>query len=74
MGNNRLISKTWQRFKSQRNNVFTEEINQTALNLNDDKRIQSMDWIETYPYGTSEDFVHEIEDIKYDNIMKIYKK
>ena len=32
-------------------NVFTEEINKIALSSNDDKRMQSIDLIETYTYG-----------------------
>ena len=36
---NRLILKTQQRFKSERHNVFTEEINKIALSSNDDKRM-----------------------------------
>ena len=31
--------KTQQRFKSERHNVFTEEINKIALSSNDDKRM-----------------------------------
>ena len=31
--------KTLQRFKSERHNVFTEEINKTALSSNDDRRM-----------------------------------
>ena len=42
---NRLILKTQQIFKSERDNVFTEEINKIALCLNDDKRMQSIDLI-----------------------------
>ena len=53
--------------------VFTEEINKIALSLNDDKRIQSTDSIETYAYGTSNDLVHEKEVIKCNNIIKQYK-
>ena len=34
--NNKLILKTQQRFKSERHNVFTEEINKVALSSNDD--------------------------------------
>ena len=45
--NNKLILKTQQRFKNERLNVFTEEINKIALSSNDDKRIQSIDLIET---------------------------
>ena len=40
--------KTQQRFKSEKHNVFTEEINKIALNSNDDKRMQSVDSIETH--------------------------
>ena len=47
----KVILKTQQRFKSERHNVFKEEINKIALCSNDDKRIQSIDWIETYAYG-----------------------
>ena len=50
---NRLILKTQQRFKSERHNIFTEEINKIVLNSNDDYIIQSIDSIETYPYGMS---------------------
>ena len=39
--------KTHQRFKSERHNVFTEEINKIALISKDDKRIQSINLIET---------------------------
>ena len=46
--NNRLILKTQQKFKSERHNVFTEEINKIALSSNDDNIIQSNDSIETY--------------------------
>ena len=35
-------------FKSERHNVFTEEIRKTALNSNDDKRIQSIDSVDTH--------------------------
>ena len=45
---NKLILKTKQRFKSQKHNVFTEEINKIALSSNDDKRIQSIDSNEAY--------------------------
>ena len=31
--------KTQQQFKSERHNVFTEEINKTALSSNDNKRM-----------------------------------
>ena len=37
--NNKSILKTQQRYKNERHNVFTEEINKIALNPNDDKRM-----------------------------------
>ena len=49
--NNKLILKTQQRFKSERHNVFTEEVNKIFFSCNDDKRTQSIDSIETYAYG-----------------------
>ena len=45
---NKLKLQTLQRFKSEMHNVFTEEINKIALSSNDDKRMQSIDSIETY--------------------------
>ena len=41
--------KTRQRFKSERHNAFTEEINKITLSSNDDKRIQSIDSAELMP-------------------------
>ena len=51
--NNEIILKSQQRFKSERHNVYTEEINKIALSSNDDKRLQTFDRITSYPYGTS---------------------
>ena len=44
-----------EQFKNGKHNVFTEEINKTALNSIDTKRMHSVDSIETYAYGTSKD-------------------
>ena len=71
--NNKLIFKTHQRFKSDRHNVFTEEIDETALISNDDKRMQSIDLIEKYAYGTIKDLVNEKGVIKCNSIKKQYK-
>ena len=35
-----------------------------ALSSNDDKRIQSIDLIEKYPYGIGKDLISEKEEIK----------
>ena len=55
-------------------NVFTEEINKIALSSNDDKRMQAIDLIGTYAYGSSKDLVSDKEEIKCSNIIKRYKK
>ena len=46
-------------FRSEKHNVFTEEVNETTLNANEDKRIQSIDSIKTYAYETNEEIVHK---------------
>ena len=48
-----IVLKSQQRFKSERHNVYTEEINKIALSSNDDKRLQTFDKITSYPYGAS---------------------
>ena len=70
MKNNKSISKTQQRFKNERHNIFTEEINNIALISNDDSLVQSVDSIETYSYGTSIGLVSEKEVIKCNNKRK----
>ena len=70
---NKLILKTQQRFRSEKENVFTEEIDKIALNSNDDKRIQSIDSIETHAYGMNKNLVCKKEEIKCNNIIKQYK-
>ena len=62
MRNNKSVLKTQQRFKSERQNVFTKEINKIALSSNEDKKMQSIDSIETYTYGTSKDLLSEKEE------------
>ena len=71
--NHKLILNKQQRFKSERHNIFTEEINKIALSSNDDKRMQSVDSIETYAYGMRKDLVIEKEEVKCNNIIKQYK-
>ena len=66
--------KTQRRFKSESHNIFIEEIDKIHLISNEDKRMQSIDWIETYVYGTSKDLVTEKGEVKYNNIIKRYNK
>ena len=50
--NNKTILQSQLRFKSDHHNVYTE-VNKTAQNSNDDKRLQIFDRGTTYPYGTN---------------------
>ena len=67
---NKSILTTQQKFKSERHNIFTEEITKVVLISNDDKIMQSIESIEPYAYGMSKDLVREKEDIKRNNIIK----
>ena len=51
--NDKILLKSQQRFKSDHHKVYTEEVNKIALSSNDDKRLQTFDSIETYPYRTN---------------------
>ena len=51
--NNEIALKLQQRFKSERHDVYNEEINKIALSSNDDKRLQTFDRITSYPYRIS---------------------
>ena len=50
-----------------------QKIKCIALSSNDNKKIQSIDSIETYVYGTSKDLMSEKLVIKCSNIIKRYK-
>ena len=71
--NNKIILITQQRFKSEVHNVFTEVINKIALSSNDDKRIPSIDSIQTYAYGMIKDLICMKEKTKCNNIIKQHK-
>ena len=49
--NNKNVYRSQQRFKSYNHDVYTGEVNKTALSSNDDKRLETYDRIKTYPYG-----------------------
>ena len=54
-----MILKSQQSFKSDYHNVYTEKINKIAISSNDSKRLQPLDKITTYPYGTNAFKVYE---------------
>ena len=47
-----------------------EEINKIDFSSSDDKRMQSIDSIETYAYEMRKDLVYEKEEIKCNNIKR----
>ena len=50
---NKVLYRSQQRFRSDNHKVYTEEVNKIALSSNDDKRIQTLDRVTTYPYSTN---------------------
>ena len=52
--NKKIIMHSQIRLESDHHDMYTEEINKTALNsCNNDKKIQTFDGIATYPCGTN---------------------
>ena len=49
--NDKVISKSQQRFISNKHDVYTENVNKIVLSNDDDKRIISSDKMASYPYG-----------------------
>ena len=49
--NDKVIIKSQHRFISNKHDVYTGDVNKTALSNDDDKRIVSPDKISSYPYG-----------------------
>ena len=66
--NNEITFKSQQKFKSERHNVYTEDVNKIALSSNDDKRLQTYDRITSYPYGASAEKVCKTEILSKVNI------
>ena len=56
--------------KIQKWKIFTEEINKTDLKSNDYKRVQSIDFVETYAYRTRKYPIRKKEEIKCENLVK----
>ena len=51
-------------------NVFTEEVNKIRFSDNCDKRIQSTDFVETYPQVTCNNLTCKKEETKCNSIIK----
>ena len=83
LSKNEVLLRSQHRFRSDHHKVYTEEVNKIALSSNDDKRIQTFDKVNTYPYGTNAFMVcrnemllkknrSEMED--YSSILKNHSK
>ena len=59
-----------QRSESAKQNVFSEQLSKTELSVNDDKKMQPINSIESYPYEKSKDLLCKNENIKCSNITK----
>ena len=68
-----MILKSQERFKNEKNIIFTKQIDKIAFSSNDDKRMQSIDSIETNAYETNKDLVSQKEMIKCNDIIKQYR-
>ena len=68
--NDKTILRSQQRFKSYHHKVYSEEVNKIALSSDDDKRLQTFDGIETYPYGTTNEML-KVFGAKGENVCKI---
>ena len=68
-----MILKSQERFKNEKNIIFTKQIDKIAFSSNDDKRMQSIDSIETNAYETNKDLVSQKEMIKCNDIKKQYR-
>ena len=66
--NREIIIKSQQKFKNEKQDVYTEEINKIAQSSNDDKRLQTFNRITSYPYGASADKVCKTELLSKVNI------
>ena len=51
--NDKIILQPEQRLRSDCHDVYREQINKIALSSNDDKRLQTLDKITTYPHRTN---------------------
>ena len=66
--NNEIILKSQQRFRSERHDVYIEEVSKSALSSNDDKRLQTFDRTTSYPYRTNAGKVRKTELLSKVNI------
>ena len=67
--NNETVYRLQEIFRSYNHDVYAEEVNNIALSINDDKRIQTFDGIEIYPYGINAFKVCECEMLRIKDLF-----
>ena len=68
--NDILKLKSQRRSRIEKHNVFTNEVSQILLTVNDDKRTQLFDSIKPYAFGTRKDLVCKKEETVCNNTVK----
>ena len=64
--------KKQQWFKSEKHNIFNEEINKIRLSSNDNKRMRSIDLIGTYTNGMDKELARGKEESNSNKLIKRY--
>ena len=57
----KTILRSQQRFKSCHLKVYTEKGNKIALSSDDERRLQTFDWVTTHLYGTNETVIEKLQ-------------
>ena len=65
--NKKIILKSKQRFRSEKHDIFSKQVNKILLRANDNQTIQSIDSTEMYAYRTSKDLICKEEKL---NVIK----
>ena len=68
-----VILKLQQKFRSKKHILFTKKFDKIALSASGDKRLQTIDYKEAFPYGTSKSMIRKKEKIKYRSIINQFK-
>ena len=69
--NYEVIIRSQQGFRSGHHRVYTGEVNKIALSSNDDTRIQTIDKVTTFPYGTNVVKVCESEMLSKSKLIEL---
>ena len=65
--------KPQQKVRSKKHILFTKNFDKIALSANSDKRLQTIDCKEAFPYGTSKSMIRKKEEIKYRSMINQFR-